>query len=168
MSRRVRKLDGTGLKIGGGTAENVVKTWINDYYNFTDNPEMAVYSWKESPGHDSNQMRPTDNAAGMGVYCKPRDKSHWWESKSTAYYCWWTAMYFRADLKKLTPDGHMIYANGTTSQDPTKFVGYVQSVYDKEHNITKPSESFIKEDRCGLGYSKADFAKLNQKEKALD
>jgi uncharacterized protein YkwD len=80
---RFRQIDGLGLKIGGGNAENCVKTWIKDYYNFTDMPEMTVYSWKESPGHDSNQLRPSANAAGMGVYCVPtHQKFH------TVYECY--------------------------------------------------------------------------------
>ena len=78
MGRRVEKIDGLGLRTGAGTGENVVKTYIYNHFNFTDTPEMAVYSWKESPGHDENQMGPRYNAAGMGVYCKPFVRKYSW------------------------------------------------------------------------------------------
>jgi uncharacterized protein YkwD len=35
-------------------AENCVDVNIEKFYNFTDAPEKAVYSWKESPAHDKN------------------------------------------------------------------------------------------------------------------
>ena len=40
-------------KMGGKYShENIVKTSIAKFFNFTTAPVDVVYSWKESPGHD--------------------------------------------------------------------------------------------------------------------
>lgn len=61
----------------GSFYENVVKTSITTFYNFTTMPEDAVYSWKESSGHDKNLIGPKGDKnkvtaiTGTGIYCKP-------------------------------------------------------------------------------------------------
>lgn len=112
-------------KMGGKFShENIVKTSIPKFFNFTIAPEEVVYSWKESPGHDEGQIDYESNVMGVGIYCMPyskfKPKSHM--NQYYAYRCWFTAFYKGIDLQQLDSKGYIKYPNGTTSKDPTNVV----------------------------------------------